>query len=251
MKNNVPLKKHVFAMYVENLSFSFSMSKDVCIVKDEKIVHHLKDVLRLKKGDFIYLFDKKINIYGSLFFIDKKTFYFEIIEKKENKDFQHKILLYLPLLKKTALEDAIYNATEMGVSEIQLIKTDHSQKSITEHEFLRLEKMVIAACQQAKKFNIPHLKPLLSFQEIIEKKMENLNIWFDQKGLSLFSLCSMLEKSKPKDLAIFIGPEADFSEQEKTKLLEISEKYTLTPTVLRSVSAVTLSIGIIRSMMHD
>jgi 16S rRNA (uracil1498-N3)-methyltransferase len=249
MKKNVRHKSHIFAMYVEKLSHILFPHNNFVLIQDEHVVHRLKDVLRLGQGDFLYLFDEKINIYGTISVLQKKTYAVEIIEKKENRDFQYKLVLYLPLLKKAALEEAVYNATEMGISEIQLIKTDHSQKNITDHEFLRLEKMVIAACQQAKRFNIPQLKSPLSFEAVAEKKDENLNIWFDPNGLALFSLCSMLESSKPKKIGIFIGPEADFSKEERETLQQISKKYTLTPTVLRSVSAVTLSIGSIRSIL--
>lgn len=242
-------KRHIFSLYSQDLSYDESASSGSYTIKDEILVHRINNILRLREKDRLSIFNGMISLNAIITRIEKKIIILEVQEKKLTSDFQKKIRIYLPLLKKEALEEAVYNTTEMGVSEIQLIKTDYSQKIITNHEFLRLEKIIIAACEQSKRFNIPVLKELISLQEAITTKDEELNIWFDPKGTSLFSLCTMLENNKPKKIGIFIGPEADFSDEEKEKLEQISQKYTLTPTILRSRSAVTLGIGIVRSIL--
>lgn len=241
-------KKHIFSLYTPNLSEHILLDDGTCVIKDEILAHRMRHVLRLVENDVIYLFSNNIVVYGVIIAIEKKSIVIKIKEKKIMSDFQKKIKIYIPLLKKEALEEAVYNATEMGVSEIQLIKTEYSRKAITDHEFTRLQKIIITGCEQAKRFNIPKLHPLISLQTL-NKKEQEMYIWFDPDGKSLFSLCLSLEEIKPNIISIFIGPEADFSATEKEKLCQISEKYTLTPTVLRSRSAVALGIGVVRSIL--
>jgi len=247
-------EKHEFALYVASLSDSVQnlLAQDL-ILTDETLVHRMMQVLRLQPGQECILFDQTMHIYCIIkSFVQKKQVICTIKYKEINCILSPKITFLLPVLKKEALETALYSLTEIGVTEIQLVLTQKTHHAFfNQKDMDRLQRIIIAAAEQSKNFAYPLLKAPVHLTTILDAYVTtNAKIFFDIKGESSTSVIYRLHIDKPSDIVLLVGPEGDLKNEEKE--LIISKNFTvctLTPTVLRSVQAVALSAGLIRSLL--
>ncbi|MCK4517963.1 RsmE family RNA methyltransferase [Candidatus Babeliales bacterium] len=256
------MSKHLFAIYFENLDSLLSNkreSESVCF-DDASLKNRITKILRIKRDEEFILFDEIIHARFLLKTTEqkKKAFCAELLNKKENLAIEPSITLYLPILKKEAFEYAIYVAAQMGVTTITPVITEKSAKTLPSLE--RLQKIMIAACEQSKSFVIPKLEQPQEFITAIKfgvgshpalprlLRAGSRKICFDENGATAQKLVNKLANNHDGNLIITLGPEGGFSENEK-KALETAgfSFYRLTSTVLRSREAVTVGLGIVRS----
>ena len=135
--------KHLFAVFVGNLFAQQKPRKDAVItITDQDLVHRIVTVLRMLIGEELQLFDDHDYYLAKITDIKKnKAINLQIISVAPNPKPKLEINFLLPLLKKEALEETIYSLTEIGVSSIQLLITDKSQKNLSDKEIARLKKL--------------------------------------------------------------------------------------------------------------
>lgn len=237
------MSKHIFSLYYHALHNVIS-EKEFAF-KDPELWTRLIKVLRLRPNEEFILFNKTHNALlrtSSDILLNKRIVCGTVEKVESNKPTTSTITLYLPILKKEAFEDALYVAAEVGVQAIVPVITEKSQSDIGEKEKARLEKIIIAACEQAKNFFIPELLSPILLSSII---FDGTKIGFCEDGAPVETLIPSLKTSP---LAVILGPEAGFTDNEKTILLQNGFCfYKLTPTILRSRDAVTIGLGLIRS----
>jgi RsmE family RNA methyltransferase len=248
------MEKHEFALHVDALSslVSGKSAHDAIHFSDEKLLHRMKYVLRLKPQDHCLLFDR--HIYLSVVicaFVGKKQISVKIQELHKTVALQPTITFLLPVLKRDDYESALYALAELGINEIQLIfthKTAHQWSGARDSE--RAEKILIAAAEQSKNFGYPQLSAPINLESALEKHgAADMKIFFDPAGKPLLEVATTLNSINSKKIILLVGPEGDLSVQEK-ELVKANEFIfcALTPTIVRAVQAVTLGAGFIRSM---
>ncbi len=248
-------QKHIFALYVEQLS-SLVRTKsvgDTFLVEDKIIYHRIAQILRLQPGDKCLFFDSTMHV-GCLIqkLIAKKGITGIITKKKDNIVFKPSITVLLPLLKRDDLDAALYSLTAMGVNTIQLVITSKVQRKWGgEKEYERLKRVMIAAAEQSKNFAFPQLQLPKPFEDIMMvKTAPSIKIYFDPLGSPLFPFLTKIKKSSPQSILLMIGPEGDLTPQEKEQLKETAFNFcTLTPTILQASEAIALGVGIFRSIL--
>jgi 16S rRNA (uracil1498-N3)-methyltransferase len=252
---NTLLKKgetHFFAIHLAHCN-DLIKTISVCSIVDNDLLHRVTRVLRLRNGDECILFDQSINVHVVLRSVEqKKTCTFDVITITKNNVLQPSITFLLPVLKKDSLSAVVYSLTEMGVTTIKLVYTQKSRKLFDDKkELKRLQRVVIAAAEQAKHFAYPDIVLPKSLTDILathecDKKSA---IFFDPDGKSFLSLVPTVKSEQ--SLVLFIGPEGDLTIQEKKLIVDKMTFCALTPTILRASQAAALSVGIIRSIGCD
>ncbi len=246
--------KHQFSLYVSTLAADIK-GVDVgasIFLHDEHLIRRISSVLRLQPGDTITLFDRSVHIIGVLRSVNKKNIKVTLQIKNNNSQFIPSIILLLPLLKRDALEAAIYSAVELGVNEIRLVQTEKSQRSWGgAKEFKRLQRIMIAAAEQSKHFSFPELcapEKLIPLLEDIEKI--SAKIFFDLTGTPMLEVVQSFKDKKIEHILLMVGPEGDLSAEEKASLKNSAFTFcALTPTILRARQAVAVGLGAFRSML--
>lgn len=238
-------EKHKFAFYYESLP----TDAQTVIIKDQELVHHLQHVLRLSVGNRCVLFNQEQYAQAHIISQEKKTVTFELTNVTVNKKLYPHILFILPLLKREALKEAVYHATAAGANSIQLVTTQKSRQTVTEHEYERLQKVVIAAAQQAKQFAFPTIQPPQNLKKILLNYEKYKIVLCDPTGQSAEKTITALRNTQKK-VALLIGPEGDFTIQEKEIITQYNPLTTrLTPTVLRAEDAALLVVGLVRTIL--
>ena len=238
---------HEFALYYENLKAA--RSGDTITLVDTPLIGRILNVLRLRVDDTVILFDHECHIKTYIELLEKKKIVCKILSTAQNKPLDPKISIALPILKRDAFEQAIYNITELGGTEIQLLETKKTQRKWGgDKEFERLKRISVAAAEQSKNFCMPPIHEPISLEQLLQQQ-DGTVVFCDMIGSPISDLFDRQSIKQTDKLTIIIGPEGDFTPEEK-ELLKADgiQSYKLTPTVLRAVQAISIALGYLRCL---
>jgi RsmE family RNA methyltransferase len=247
---------HEFAFYTEFLTPHYFTKPALLSVSGEHLFHRLVEIIRIRKGDSLILFDQEVHVRAIFDVGSRKSMSFEQCVWTENKPAKPAINFLLPLLKKNDLEEAVYNLTEMGVTTIQLVTTDSTHKSwwSEQKDYERLMRIIIAAAEQSKNFSFPELLPPRELSDVVSKlkNQKQQRYFFDPAGMPITALIQQANAlPNSGEILALVGPEADVTVREKEWLKNNNFTfYALTPTVLRAYQAATLVAGMLRSLIR-
>ncbi|MCH8556315.1 MAG: 16S rRNA (uracil(1498)-N(3))-methyltransferase [Balneolia bacterium] len=201
--------------------------------------HHALQVLRLKAGDEIWLFNGRgLKARANLIPEGKRKARAEILETVSKEKASPRISLCLGLIKnRTRLEWACEKLTETGVDDIKLLDTERTERS--KFRIDRLEGILMNAAKQSLSFWLPELshENLGSFLDTVgdssntayiiahEKLVSGGNT--DKDSFSFAELKDELSSAGYKRLVLFVGPEGGFSDDEVSRILSMSNSFPL------------------------
>lgn len=115
-----------------------------------------------------------------------------------------------PTKNNDRLEWFLEKATEIGIDEIFLFQSFHSERRQVKPE--RLQKVLVAALKQSLKSRLPILHDLQSFNQFIKQEFQGRKFiaWIDEDVTDLL----VNKYKKGENCLILIGPEGDFSPEE-------------------------------------
>jgi len=124
-------EKHLFACYEPTLSRAYSTQKNdpSFTIKSRDLSHRLTRVLRLKPGEQFILFDEVHWAQLTLLKEHKNEVQVTLECCEKLQSFVPRITLALGLLKRDALNEAVYSATQMGVDTIVPLLTEKVSRS--------------------------------------------------------------------------------------------------------------------------
>lgn len=188
-------------------------NKDVFLL-DETESKHAVRVLRLGKGDEVFLIDGRGGRYRATILDDhpKRTTLqiAEVILNYQKRDYFLHIAI-APTKRIERLEWFLEKATEVGIDAITPIICDHSERKDIKVE--RLNKVIVAAMKQSLKAYMPTLYEPIKFQQFLQTPFD---------GHRFIAHCVDSEEKQfishtlgqGEASLVLIGPEGDFSEGE-------------------------------------
>lgn len=246
--------KHEFSFFVANLTALLHsvLLGDQVIFDDKELVHRIIRVVRLQKDDTLILFDRTHHA-RIILTVEKDAQIGGILQSKAiNKQIKPAISFFLPLLKREALEAAVYSLVELGATEIHLVVTNKSQQKMSDKEQVRLQRIIYAAAEQSKNYAFPVLHEPQPLALVLENKNYNHveKFFFASNGQPILSMLHELKLQAVPSLVLMVGPEGDLFASEKALLKEHHFKFCiLTPTILRAQQAVAVSLGLFRVLL--
>jgi len=236
---------------------SKNISGDRIIISDNKVAHHIRDVLRLETRDKVIVFDEQGNEYDCIINQVLNEVRLDIINKhlSYSKAKSISITIACAIPKKSKIEDIIDKLTQLGVDRIIPLKTERVVVKIDKHkEMLRLsrwKKIAQVASEQSHRNNIPLIDRVRDIKEVILNSES-----FDLKLIPTLigrrkSLKEIFLNFGYKNILVLIGPEGDFSSQE----VELAEKSGFIPIslgqlVLRVETAAVAVASCIRILLQ-
>jgi 16S rRNA (uracil1498-N3)-methyltransferase len=195
------------------LFFHDHITEDIFHLDPEESKHLIK-VLRKNQGDKVKFTDGQGYMYHCVILENNpKKAGIKVMERfydPEDDYFIH--LAICPTKNPDRMEWMIEKITEIGVHEITLIESEHSERSFLKLD--RLEKKIVAACKQSLKTRIPKLNPVCPLEKLVsDTKFDSYQrfiAYIDKDNRQ-----HLLEKAKPNgSYLVLIGPEGDFSQKE-------------------------------------
>lgn len=209
-------------------------SEGTVVVTDEKVLHQWRNVLRLRAGNEVLLFDGLGADYRcEIVTLEKKEAICVIREVVKNEVTPLRELVLFPaLIKKDHFEWLLEKVTELGVSEIQPIVSERTE--VKKINIERARDIVKEATEQSGRGNLPRMYDEVSLQKALAERKDVHLIVFDRSGQS-FRMGNFPTDQK---LGAFIGPEGGWSQGE----LELLKKhnvsvYSLGTSTLRAETA--------------
>lgn len=248
---------HIFAFYTEFVNYIVKnrLRFDIQEITDNFLVHRITSVLRLEKDNIIIIFNSEYNIRCKIVGIEfRKKVVVELSDIEPNILLKPKIAALLPVLKKDALESAIYFLAQIGAENIQLLITEKTHK-FGNIDYSRLKKIMIASCEQSKQFIIPNLFEVLPLElyllsKVINNIEKSINIFFDKSGGKFLDIISAINSRSIDNIFVLVGPEGDLTEKEKVKLSQYNFNFcALTKSILRTQDAVYVGFGALRALI--
>jgi len=140
----------------------------------------------------------------------------------------------------------IQKATELGVTKFLPIIFDRTVVRKINKE--RLEKVIIEAVEQSNRINVPLIEDPQSLKNLLSN--EKMDLIFTDLNSQNKKLD--LEKLTNNPICIIIGPEGDFSEEEKEEILTFKhvQPIKINENILRSETAVISALSIINYVIN-
>ena len=107
-----------------------------------------------------------------------------------------------------------------------------------------------AAAEQSKQFVLPKLYPIIPLEMKVYPPTVT-KLFFDPAGILLKEALIYIEQKRSDEIVACVGPEGDLTYEEKLKLTDQGFIFcALTPTILRAHQAVTIGLGVLRSLLR-
>ena len=228
------------------LFFSDTLSANMIDKLDKGQSHYLSKVMRVKENEVFSLFNKEGEWEATILRISKNTVEFKIIKQLRQKEITKELWLAFSPIKSNYQNFMLQKATELGVTKFLPIIFDRTVVRKINKD--RIEKIVIEASEQSNRINVPTIEEAQDLNGFLKKNSMNL-IFTD-----LNSNIKKIDKSKftDKPVCIIIGPEGDFSETEREKILSFKgvQPIKINENILRSETAVISAISIVNYVIN-
>ena len=230
-----------------------NIREDKILITNLSDINHITNVLRHRKKDeliisapdnFVYEVEI-ISIKSDLIETKIKDSYFSDKKLKIN------IILAQSIIKSQKQDFLIQKATELGVRTIipfisknTVVKFDSEKDKLSKVQ--RWQKIVYESAKQCKRGDLAEIKPVSTFDEVINLEGYDLKIVCSEKE-DAFSIKQFLSENKVAenaDILLVIGPDGGWSNKEINKFVENGfASVTLGKLIYRAETAATVAIS--------
>ncbi|UAY54757.1 RsmE family RNA methyltransferase [Arachidicoccus terrestris] len=236
------LTNNPFILSVQQLPYFYEneLRKDKAhFTLSEPTSKHCVQVLRMKEGEQLQITDGNgLLATATLTLAHKKHSQVNIGEITTQDPAEGKVSIAIaPTKNMNRTEWALEKLTEIGISEILLMRTQRTERMIIKED--RLRQILISAMLQSRQVFLPQLSGLLKFRAVIARSNEYTHKWIahcrDEGPKKLIGKAGPGESH-----LILIGPEGDFTPEEIQGALAPENQFepvTLGNTRLRTETA--------------
>jgi 16S rRNA (uracil1498-N3)-methyltransferase len=226
----------------------------VTLIADE--ARHLREVLRLKPGDEVYVFNGAGREFHCRIEEGRRdTSQLQIISEVEpaRPESQLQLTLALALLKGDKFDLVVQKATELGVTRIVPVITKHADirlrdESDAAKRVTRWQRIAMEAAKQSGRAVVPAVGSLISFESLIETTMTGNCLMFSERdGQSLVQAMERLSADTNQMMAL-VGSEGGWSDEEIGAVRAAG--WAVVTLGGRTLRAETAAIAIIALLQH-
>ena len=222
------------------LFFKESLSLNLNSILDKSQSHYLSKVMRIKTSESFSLFNQSGEWEAKVLDINKGIVEFTVTKKLRSAESEKEIWLAFAPIKLNYLNLMIQKATEIGITRFIPILTERTVvRKLNEK---RINKIIVEASEQSNRLKVPSLDKLTKFDTFL-KSNQNTNIIFGDLNTNN----KKIDLKNKDPLCILIGPEGDFSVQERENISKLKKIIPLkiNDNILRSETAAISMISII------
>ncbi|OHV75818.1 16S rRNA (uracil(1498)-N(3))-methyltransferase [Rhizobium sp. LCM 4573] len=214
--------------------------------------NYLANVLRMGEGAEVLVFNGRDGEWKArLAFPSRKKLTLEIAEQVRAQPPAPDLHYLFAPLKTGRLDYLVQKAVEMGAGLLQPVMTQHVQGKITSLD--RLQANAIEAAEQCGILSIPEVMAPARLKELLECWPAERRIIFCDEGDEGQNPLPILSAIEERHLALLVGPEGGFSEEERKLLRELPfvTAIPLGPRILRADTAAVAALAVIQAAIGD
>lgn len=223
-------------------------------------VNHIKNVLRMKKGDRVFLScENDLEYECSLEAFSEDSIRAKILDiHGMETELKTELVLYQGLPKGDKMEWIIQKAVELGVSRIVpvrmkrcVVKLDDKK---AEKKVKRWNAIALSAAKQARRGRIPQVSDIVSYDAAVQEAsdLDMLLVPYEEARGMEESRKLLREGRGKKSIGIMIGPEGGFDEEEVARVREAGGRImTLGKRILRTETAGMAVLSILMFLLEE
>lgn len=213
--------------------------------------NHLLNVLRLRQGDEILVFNGRDGEWrAQLADAGKRALNATIAEQVRAQPTPPDLHFLFAPLKHARLDYLVQKVVEMGVSCLQPVITRHTQ--VARVNLDRMRANVVEAAQQCGVLNLPEVEEPSDLAAAVSDT-SRLLVFCDERADVQDPVQAL--RAAPAGLAVslLIGPEGGFAEDERAALAKRANvaRIALGPRILRADTAAVAALALVQAVLGD
>ena len=222
------------------LFYSKSLSLNLTDKLDKSQSHYVAKVMRIKENEVFSLFNNSGEWEAKILNITKSIVEFNVTKQLRQKENTKELWLAFSPIKSNYFNFMIQKATELGVTKFLPIIFERTIVRKVNKE--RLEKVIIEAAEQSNRITVPSIEDPQKLKSFLSNDMDLIFTDLNTANTKID-----LTKLTNKPTCVIIGPEGDFSEQEREEILKFNgvQSVKINENILRSETAVISALSII------
>jgi 16S rRNA (uracil1498-N3)-methyltransferase len=228
--------------------------KSVRLAADE--ARHLRDVLRLKRGDEVYVFDGAgREVQCAVAEVRRDLTHLEIVRDAEpaQPESPMKLMLGVALLKSDKFDLVVQKVTELGVAAIAPLITKQADirlrdDSDANKRVTRWQRIALEASKQSGRAVVPQVFMPAAFGAFLQRNESSTRLLFSEReGRSLLNVKHELPEKLPSVVAL-VGPEGGWTDPELAVARD--NNWTIVTIGGRTLRAETAAITVTALLQH-
>ena len=222
------------------------------IALESEQAHYLRNVLRLKPGDEILLFNGVDGEWcANLTDAGKKKAEARVVHQTRPQVAGPDLHYLFAPLKRARLDYMAQKATEMGASVLRPVITRRTVAERVKRE--RLTANAVEAAEQCGILCVPEVWEPEALGKVLDGWDETRLLIFANEAAPSASPLAVLDAQSPRPLAVLVGPEGGFEPEERAALLAkpFVLPISLGPRVMRADTAAVAALALVNAALGD
>jgi 16S rRNA (uracil1498-N3)-methyltransferase len=219
---------------------------------DAAQANYLLNVLRLKPGDGVLLFNGRDGEWSaSLALPGKRQAMLRVLECRRPQTAAADLHYLFAPLKHARLDYMVQKAVEMGASRLQPVITRHTQ--VTRVNLERMRANAVEAAEQCGILAVPEIAEPTALPQALAGLDPGRRLVFCDEDAEVREPGAALAPAAGTPLAVLIGPEGGFAEDERALLLRHPAvvRLALGPRILRADTAAVAALALVQATLGD
>ena len=234
------------------LFVSAPLAKDAAVELGQEQAHYLKNVMRLKEGDAVALFNgsdgefrARIESFG------KRAASLLVEEQLRAQSAEPDLWLVFAPIKRARIDYLVEKATELGASALVPVITRHTH--VERLNLDRLRAHAIEAAEQSERLTVPHIEEPRALDDVLADWDASRRIMLCDESGTAPPAAAALAGESAKAWAVLIGPEGGFAETELDALrkLPFVSAVSLGPRILRADTAALAGLAVLQALRGE
>ncbi|MFH0879628.1 MAG: RsmE family RNA methyltransferase [Lentisphaerota bacterium] len=225
------------------------------LLLDPEESHHLLHVLRAETGSRVELFNGRGGTAAAeVVCTQGKNAALRILERRNSPPDPVRLVLAPALLREQKMDWVIQKATELGAFAIQPLITEHAVARVKpgrdQDKISRWNKIALNSAKQCGTAWLPEIRPVLTPQDALKTLQGQGSLLVGALTPDATPVRDALRAAAantPSQIAVFIGPEGDFSPAELRMILSAgATPVSFGRQVLRAETAALFALSVMR-----
>ena len=233
------------------------LASQVKIELDAAQTNYLRNVLRLKAGQMVLVFNGRDGEWrAALADAPRRAIALTVTDQTRAQTAAADLHYLFAPLKHARLDYMIQKAVEMGVSRLQPVLMQHGQVARINLERMRAN--AIEAAEQCGILTLPEIAAPIPFERMLKECDPARLLVFCDEDAELKDPVAALAAARPAGsdpppLAVLIGPEGGFADAERAALLRMPNvvRLALGPRILRADTAAVAALALVQAVLGD
>ncbi len=229
-----------------------ALGEGTLVTLDRRQAHYLTAVMRLKSGAGVLAFNGRDGEWSAIVDAGKRVVCLRIGGRTRGQATACDLHYLFAPLKAARLDYMVQKAVEMGVSRLQPVLTRHGQ--VARVNSARMRANAIEAAEQCGILIVPEIAEAAPLASVVAAREPARCLVFCDEDAALADPLAALGAVPPRSpLAVLIGPEGGFADDERATLLKLPNvvRLALGPRILRADTAAVAALALVQAVRGD